>query len=89
MRRLFSSLKLDAEYYRGDNRGTRGEIVVSEAIRLAKNLDMLTVAEGIEERKQIRNYPTGINKESSMNASQLCPNFIKSRSGMRERNKDL
>ena len=34
--------------------GDRGEIVVSEAIRLAKNLGMRTVAEGVEDEKQVK-----------------------------------
>ncbi|MCR5829083.1 MAG: GGDEF domain-containing phosphodiesterase [Lachnospiraceae bacterium] len=46
-------LKLDAEFFRGENSGTRGEIVVSEAIRLAKCLDMRTVAEGVEVKEQV------------------------------------
>ena len=31
----------------------RGQIVVSEAIKLAKNLNMRTVAEGVEQREQV------------------------------------
>lgn len=47
-------LKLDAEFFRGKEAGTdRGEIVVTEAIRLAKNLNMRTVAEGVEVREQV------------------------------------
>lgn len=46
-------LKLDADFFRGENAGQRGEIVVSEAIRLAKSLDMRTVAEGIEQKDQV------------------------------------
>lgn len=46
-------LKLDADFFRGNNAGKRGKIVVSEAIKLAKSLDMLTVAEGIEEKEQV------------------------------------
>ena len=46
-------LKLDAEFFRGENGGGRGEIVVSEAIRLAKSLNMRTVAEGVEIREQV------------------------------------
>ncbi len=46
-------LKLDAEFFRGDNKGDRGEIVVSEAIRLAKSLNMRTVAEGVEVKEQV------------------------------------
>ncbi|MCR4721590.1 MAG: bifunctional diguanylate cyclase/phosphodiesterase [Lachnospiraceae bacterium] len=46
-------LKLDAEFFRGEDSGTRGEIVVSEAIRLAKSLNMRTVAEGVEVKEQV------------------------------------
>ena len=41
-------LKLDAGFFSGDLDNERGEIVVSEAIRLAKLLHMETVAEGVE-----------------------------------------
>ncbi|MCR5055178.1 MAG: GGDEF domain-containing phosphodiesterase [Lachnospiraceae bacterium] len=46
-------LKLDAEFFRGETDGNRGEIVVSEAIQLAKKLNMRTVAEGVEIRDQV------------------------------------
>ena len=46
-------LKLDGEFFRGDNTKERGDIVVSEAIRLAKQLDMKIVAEGIEKKEQV------------------------------------
>ena len=46
-------LKLDAEFFRGDSDSQRKEIVVSEAIRLAKSLNMRTVAEGVEEKDQV------------------------------------
>ena len=46
-------LKLDAEFFRGDNQNERGEIVVSEAIKLAKSLNMRTVAEGVEIKEQV------------------------------------
>ena len=46
-------LKLDAEFFRGDADSERKEIVVSEAIRLAKSLNMRTVAEGVEEKDQV------------------------------------
>ena len=48
-------LKLDAGFFNAVNEdGTdRGQIVVSEAIRLAKNLNMRTVAEGIEQKEQV------------------------------------
>lgn len=45
-------LKLDAEFFRGEADG-RSEVVVSEAIRLAKNLDMRIVAEGVEKKEQV------------------------------------
>ena len=47
-------LKLDADFFRGESEGGRGEIVVSEAIRLAKKLNMRTVAEGVEEKEQVK-----------------------------------
>ena len=46
-------LKLDAEFFRGDTEDGRGEIVVSEAIKLAKSLNMRTVAEGVEIKEQV------------------------------------
>ena len=46
-------LKLDAEFFRGETEGGRGEIVVSEAIKLAKKLNMHTVAEGVEDKAQV------------------------------------
>ena len=46
-------LKLDAEFFRGENSGERGEIVVTEAIKLAKSLNMRTVAEGVEIKEQV------------------------------------
>ncbi len=46
-------LKLDAEFFRGDMADSRGEIVVSETIKLAKSLNMKTVAEGVEEKEQV------------------------------------
>jgi EAL domain-containing protein (putative c-di-GMP-specific phosphodiesterase class I)/GGDEF domain-containing protein len=46
-------LKLDADFFRGESEGKRGEIVVSEAIRLAKCLNMRTVAEGVEVKEQV------------------------------------
>ncbi|MBO4310755.1 MAG: EAL domain-containing protein [Lachnospiraceae bacterium] len=46
-------LKLDAGFFGGDLNDNRGEIVVSEAIKLAKCLDMLTVAEGVEAKEQV------------------------------------
>ncbi|MCR5773563.1 MAG: GGDEF domain-containing phosphodiesterase [Lachnospiraceae bacterium] len=46
-------LKLDAEFFRGEAEAERKNIVVSEAIRLAKNLNMRTVAEGVEDKDQV------------------------------------
>lgn len=46
-------LKLDAEFFRGEDFDTRGEIVVSEAIALAKQLNMRIVAEGVEKKEQV------------------------------------
>ena len=46
-------LKLDAEFFRGNNANERGEVVVSEAIKLAKSLDMRIVAEGVEKKEQV------------------------------------
>ena len=46
-------LKLDAGFFRGSEDNPRTEIVVSEAIKLAKSLNMKTVAEGVEEQAQV------------------------------------
>ena len=46
-------LKLDADFFRGETEGGRGETVVSGAIQLAKSLNMHTVAEGVEEKSQV------------------------------------
>lgn len=46
-------LKLDAGFFRGDKGGERGQIVVSETIKLAKSLHMKTVAEGVDEKEQV------------------------------------
>lgn len=46
-------LKLDGEFFKGDDDDGRGEIVVKEAIQLARNLDMRVVAEGIEKKEQV------------------------------------
>ncbi|MCR4648585.1 MAG: EAL domain-containing protein [Lachnospiraceae bacterium] len=46
-------LKLDAGFFSGSEDDERGEIVVSEALRLARNLKMITVAEGVEHREQV------------------------------------
>ena len=46
-------LKLDAGFFRGSDDPEREHIVVAEAIRLAKSLNMKTVAEGVEEKDQV------------------------------------
>lgn len=46
-------LKLDMEFFRGEDIQKRGEIVVEETIRLAKRLNMEIVAEGIEKKEQV------------------------------------
>ena len=45
-------LKLDAEFFRGESVDKRGEIIVEQAIELAKKLDMETV-EGVEKENQV------------------------------------
>lgn len=46
-------LKLDAEFFRGEEDKERGNLIVGEAIALAHKLDMRIVAEGIETREQV------------------------------------
>lgn len=46
-------LKLDMDFFKGQDSGGRSEIVVKETIRLAKKLDMKIVAEGIEKKEQV------------------------------------
>ncbi len=46
-------LKIDAEFFRGDNAGERGRLVVAETIKLAAALNMKTVAEGVEQKEQV------------------------------------
>jgi len=46
-------LKLDADFFRGEDNKDRADIVVTEAINLAKNLGMRIVAEGIEKKNQV------------------------------------
>lgn len=46
-------LKLDMDFFRDEGAKQRGEIVVKETIRLAKALNMKTVAEGIEKKEQV------------------------------------
>lgn len=45
-------LKIDSGFFRGENASRRGEVIVEESIRLAKLLNMRTVAEGIETKEQ-------------------------------------
>lgn len=47
-------LKLDGEFFRGEDADGRGQIVVREAIQLARSLDIRVVAEGIEKEEQVR-----------------------------------
>lgn len=46
-------LKLDAGFFRGEKDNERTEIVVSEALHLARKLNMQTVAEGVDEQYQV------------------------------------
>lgn len=46
-------LKLDADFFRGEEVMERGMLIVSEIIDLAKKLNMKIVAEGIESREQV------------------------------------
>lgn len=46
-------LKIDADFFRGENVEERGMLIVSEVIDLAKKLNMKIVAEGIESREQV------------------------------------
>ena len=46
-------VKLDAEFFRGNDKEGKGKVIVSDAIRLAKKLNMRIVAEGIETREQV------------------------------------
>lgn len=46
-------LKLDAEFFRGEAKENRGEIIVEKAIELAKKLNMEIVAEGVEQKEQV------------------------------------
>ena len=47
------TLKLNMEFFKGDTLAKRSEIVISEAIQLAKHLSMKVVAEGIERQEQV------------------------------------
>ena len=46
-------LKLDGEFFRGDDTDKRGEVVVKETLQLARNLKMRVVAEGMEKKEQV------------------------------------
>ena len=46
-------LKLDADFFRGEDAEDRGMLIVSEVIDLAKKLNMKIVAEGIESKEQV------------------------------------
>lgn len=46
-------LKLDMEFFHGDGGSKRGEVIIREAIRLARGLNMRVVAEGIEKKEQV------------------------------------
>jgi len=46
-------IKLDAEFFRGEDADERGKLIVTETIELAKQLGMHIVAEGIETREQV------------------------------------
>lgn len=46
-------LKLDGEFFRGEDEMGRGSIIVRETISLARELNMRVVAEGIEQREQV------------------------------------
>ena len=46
-------LKIDADFFRGEDVQERGMLIVSEVIGLAKKLNMKIVAEGIESREQV------------------------------------
>lgn len=46
-------IKLDAEFFRGEDNFDRAHLIISETIQLAKRLEMHIVAEGIETREQV------------------------------------
>lgn len=46
-------VKLDAEFFRGNDAEGKGKVIVGEAISLAKKLNLCIVAEGIESREQV------------------------------------
>ena len=46
-------VKLDREFLQFDEKTVKGELVVQSAIRLAKDLSLITVAEGVEKEPQL------------------------------------
>lgn len=46
-------LKLDAEFFRGEDVMDHGRVIVKEAVSLAHQLDMRVVAEGVEQKEQV------------------------------------
>lgn len=46
-------LKLDADFFRGEGKESRGELIVGKAIEMAKALNMEIVAEGVEQKEQV------------------------------------
>ena len=46
-------LKLDAGFFREEDKDGRGKVIIGDTIALAKKLDMRIVAEGIETREQV------------------------------------
>ena len=46
-------VKLDAQFFRGNDGEGKGKVIVSDIIDLAKKLNMRIVAEGIETREQV------------------------------------
>lgn len=46
-------IKLDGEFFRGTENGDRSKTVIMDTIRMAKNLKMDIVAEGIETKDQV------------------------------------
>lgn len=46
-------LKLDVGFFSGDKTDVRARVVVSEALQLARKLNMTTVAEGVEDQSQV------------------------------------
>ena len=46
-------VKLDEEFFRGNDEAGKGKVIIREAIALAKKLNMKIVAEGIETKEQV------------------------------------